>query len=194
MNPTERQIHYHLKKDWENFPFKLDYLFYLLHLNHRNISDIHLLRVGNSYSLYRFRSNGDMHNKFEYADLTIDQNELHQHLRISKSLKEPIDFSYATSIFTEKYDFRCNTTPTGSGDLIIFRFLDSSAANLSLIHLMKVSTLTNLKLDLNSIKQDDKFRTFNQEFIQLIEKYNLYDELQQSLNDKNPTNEKRLKI
>jgi len=185
MNAKEKHIHQNLKNDWDNFPFKLDYLFYLLYCNNQNISDTHIVRTGNEYVVDRFRSMDEMHNNFEHKELTISHTELMEHLKITKS-KNDRDFSYKTSIFSENHSFRCHKTSTLSSELIVFRFLDSSSYNLN--------QLSNTNTNFTPITPNIIFGEFNQEFTQLLDKYNLYDNLKESLDSKDQITEKRLKI
>lgn len=188
MDTLQKYIHHNLQNDWENFSFKLDYLLYLLYNHNNDISDIHFMDTGSVYKVDGFRSMGAFYRDFEYDHLTINKNELLNHLKIGNSNSENTDFLYTPSIFTENYKFRCHKGSIQYGGSIVFRFLDHTICDLS--------QFSNSSENFKSTKKNVKLGHFSEEFNKLLDQYNLYDNLKQNLDNKNSniTNEKKLKL
>ncbi len=116
MDTTQSYIHKRLQNDWENFPFKLDYIFYLLYSADTNISDTVLTRMGDKYVIGNIKSLGQAYQKPGYSQFSIYKDELLNYLNISH---ETLDFAYTTQIFSENYSFRCNKLPLKNGDIFL---------------------------------------------------------------------------
>lgn len=122
MTSIKKCIHQIILDNWENFPWKLDYIFHLLYSNNGEISDIMFQCEADVFILKCFRVDGELIQNSNCNELIITKDELFNFLNINSAY---FDFAYSTQIFTNKYFFRGHKIVTSKGDMLTFRFLNT---------------------------------------------------------------------
>jgi hypothetical protein len=125
MDAIEQHIHQRVLDTWQNFPWKLDYIFYLLFTaNDNEVSDIYLNSNESVYLLYCVMSQGQTKQNFDSEKFPMDKDELYGYLNIANTSFRDLDFEYTTKIFSNDYRLKGYKFGTIKGDMIAIRVLD----------------------------------------------------------------------
>lgn len=113
-----------IENNWQKFPWKIDYLFYILFTSNQP-SDI----------IFGINNDNDCINSIQSKALQISNIKLN-HLTISKedvclalnikNINGCQSMTYKTVIFNNNILFRVQITEFTTGQLLVFRFLDTS--------------------------------------------------------------------
>ena len=69
-----KEYHLEFKKDWDFFPFKLDYIIHVLFSNNEKVYDIHFKRNNNFYTLCYINEPNEKNNEFECDNFPINRD------------------------------------------------------------------------------------------------------------------------
>jgi hypothetical protein len=133
MDAIEQHIHQRVLDTWQNFPWKLDYVFYFLFSQNKEISDVRFQLIGDAYTVTHFRDNSfdlihvSKDNKtIERDKISIHKDELLNYLNINKPIDDYLVFPYVSILLSDQFSMRGQRNYRPGEDLIIFRLLQQS--------------------------------------------------------------------
>ena len=178
MSFHDKYIAEKIEENWDSFPYKLDYIMYVVFCNNSSPSDIRLKNENGLYVIQYIKDSGKKsEDNIDYAKYAIDEEELFSYL--NSKIPTPdygLDFTYETQIFNKQGSFRCNAIQ----NYLSLRFLDSSSAILNLFPSM---------LNKTTQPSEKPCQSFNNK----LDNYSLYIDLNEKIPDKT-TAEKKNKI
>lgn len=125
-----------IEDDWESFPWKIDYLLYILFSQDSLPIDILLICKSEEYVFYNMRKSNRNVVKYNLDRYPISKNQLFSSMNIKDSDdSEPITFQYVTQIFEQPLYFRCHKD---SSNIISLRHLDRNSALNPITHFINV--------------------------------------------------------
>ena len=106
MNTLQEYMYEQVKNDWENFPWKLDYILHKLFSEYENIADISFLKHNDIYSVNLFRDTDLDHHYVENIQYSLHESEILQYLGITQTgYNDFLQFTYNAKIFTDQPEF-----------------------------------------------------------------------------------------
>jgi hypothetical protein len=124
MDVNQEHIHCNILNNWKNFPWKLDYVFYILLSQNKEISDIQLQETDKIYIVSYVRDINRKQPDYDSDKFILYKDELLNYLGIAQVTSDIHNFSFTTKIFAKEYHFRVHKMPILNGSLITFRLLE----------------------------------------------------------------------
>lgn len=170
MSFHEKNIANKIEENWDSFPYKLDYIMYVIYTNNAFPSDIRFRNENGLYSVELIKSNGRVDkDNIDYKKYPIEEKELFDNLNYEIPNSDySLDFAYKTKIFNPIESFRCNAQK----DYLSLRFLDSNIA------------LPNLFAAMSNNISNQSIHKPCQHFNDKVNNYSLYVDLNKKIPDK----------
>jgi hypothetical protein len=125
MNTIKEYEHQIILNDWENFPYKLDYLIHLVCSHNEKVYDIFLKNFDGIYKVAPTTKMPKEDWKFDYNKILISKDELFDYLGIKNPASKAFsEFTYTTQIFDNPYKFNGQLYFNRSGNGLAFRVLE----------------------------------------------------------------------
>lgn len=166
MSFHDRYIANKIEENWDSFPYKLDYIMYIVFSNNSYPSDIRFKNENGLYIVEYIKQGGSKsEDNIDYKKYQIEEKELFKYLK-QDLLQESNynEFAYNTEIFKNKFTFRCSSV----GHYLLLRFLDTSPELPSLF----------LGMPNKTTKPSDKLC---QHFNNKVDNYSLYIDLNEKI-------------
>ena len=122
MNILQEYMYDQVKNDWENFPWKLDYILHKLFSQYENIADITFSKTGGIYYTDSVRDTDLDHYSLVDVRYSMAENEIFQCLGIPQTgYNAFFQCEYVAHIFTDQPEFRMQKSTIRGENYITLR-------------------------------------------------------------------------